>query len=253
MVSLNSEQMAALPGWFLPERPGPLVGSHVLLTGHGAVWADRWPAPRALLAEVAGNYSLSGDAAALRPADLPPLAGFIEAPAPFVPLLRAACPGLVDWLRVITALPSDADIDRERFTPPPGALVRPLALEDAGLLAGLSPDLRWISNTWGGPAGLAGSGRVWGALIAGRLVSVAGTFFAGWQYEDVGVATEPAFRRQGLNAACAAAVCRDIRARGCTPSWSTSVDNPASLGVAEKLGFVRERMDWLYVMASEVS
>ena len=251
MLRLTSDQMAGLAGWFLPERPGPLVGSHALRTGHGSLWADRWPAPRALLAEVAGNYSLSGDAAALQPADLPPLAGFIEAPAPFVPLLRAACPGLVDWPRVITALPSQAELHPARFAPGAGARVRPLAAADAAALASLSAELKWIFKTWGSAAGLAGSRRAWGAFVAGRLASVAGTFFAGAQFEDVGVVTEPAFRRQGLNTAAAAGLCRDIRARGLTPSWSTSTDNTASQRVAEKLGFARQRMDWLYVTSLE--
>jgi len=81
---------------------------------------------------------------------------------------------------------------------------------------------------------------------------VAGTFFAGAQYEDIGVVTEPGFRRRGLNTACAAALCRDVRARGHTPSWSTSADNLASLRVAEKLGFVRHRSDVLIVTGVEV-
>ena len=252
MRRLTSDQLAGLAGWFLPERPGPLVGSHVLRTGHGHILADRWPAPRALLAEVAGNYSLSGEAAALQPADLPLLAGFIEAPAPFVPMLRAAFPGLVDWPRVILDLPGEAALGEVQFAPNAGARVRPLVPDDAGALAGLSPDAQWIFKTWGSAAGLAGSGRAWGAFVAGRLASVAGTFFAGAAYEDIGVVTEPAFRRQGLNTAAVAGLCRDIRARGLTPSWSTSTDNPASQRVAEKVGFIRQRTDWLYVTSLEV-
>jgi hypothetical protein len=39
--------------------------------------------------EAAGNYSLTGDATALTPADLQGrIAGYVEAPEPFVPLLR---------------------------------------------------------------------------------------------------------------------------------------------------------------------
>ena len=169
-------------------------------------------------------------------------------------LLRAACPGLVAWPRVIAALPAGADLDPARFAPlaPRGALVRPLQPADAEALAGLSDDLRWIGKTWGGLAGLASSGRAWGAFVAGRLASVAGTFFAGQEFEDIGVVTEPALRGQGLNTACAAGLCRDIRRRGGTPSWSTSADNPASQRVAEKLGFAWQRTDWLYVTASEV-
>ena len=252
MLRLTPAQLSGLAGWFLPERPSPLVGSHAILTGQGGAWADRWPALRVLLAEVAGNYALSGDAAALRPDDLPPLAGFIDAPQPFVPLLRAACPGLIDWPRIIAVLPASAALDPARLAAPDGARVRRLRPPDAQAVAGLSADLQWICKTWGGAAGLAGCGRAWGAFAAGRLAAVAATFFAGVHYEDVGVVTEPEFRRQGLNSACAAALCRDIRGRGCTPIWSTSPDNTASRRLSEKLGFVQQRSDWLYVTSSEV-
>ncbi len=252
MLPLTSDQIVTLASWFQPERPGPLVGSHIVQTGHGAGWADRWPAPRALLVEVAGNYSLAGDPSALRPADLTPLAGFVEAPEPWLPLLRAAGRHLVDWPRLIAFLPAAAALDPAHWALPANALVRPLLPADAAHLASLGPEAHWVSHTWGGPAGLAASGRAWGAFVAGRLVAVASTFLAGAQYEDIGVATEPAWRRQGLSAACAAALCRDMRARGRTPSWSTSADNLASLRVAEKLGFVRQRADWLYVTGVEV-
>src|SRR4051812_13377194 len=66
---LAPHQIAPLPDCFPPERVGRLVGSHVLHPGHGSAWADRWPAPRALLVEPGGNYSLAGDPAALVPAD----------------------------------------------------------------------------------------------------------------------------------------------------------------------------------------
>jgi RimJ/RimL family protein N-acetyltransferase len=252
MIRLTPDQVAGLADWFLPERPGPLVGSHLVLTGHGAAWADRWPAPRALLVEAAGNYSMAGDPGALRAADLPPLAGFIEAPGPFVPLLRAACGDLVAWGRVISELPGTAALDLARFAAPADALVRRLAAADEAHLAGLGPATNWVSKTWGGPSGLAASGHAWGAFVGERLASVAGTFFAGAQYEDVGVVTEPGFRGRGLNTACAAALCRDVRVRGHMPSWTTSADNPASLRVAEKLGFVRHRTDRLFVTGVEV-
>jgi RimJ/RimL family protein N-acetyltransferase len=48
-----------LRDWFVPDRPGPLVGLHVLQTGHGACFADRCPHPRAVLTDIAGNYALA--------------------------------------------------------------------------------------------------------------------------------------------------------------------------------------------------
>jgi hypothetical protein len=41
----------------------------------------------------------------------------------------------------------------------------------------------------------------------------------------------------------AAAVLTDIRARGHTPTWTTSPDNIGGLAVAERLGFLPERND----------
>src|ERR687886_807494 len=68
MLLLTPPQTATLRDRFLPDWPGPLVGLHVIQTGHGACFADRWPAPRALLTDTAGNYAFTGDPAALAPA-----------------------------------------------------------------------------------------------------------------------------------------------------------------------------------------
>lgn len=244
MIPLTRAQLATLRHWLLPERPGPLVAQHVANTGKGACRADRWPGPRALVAETGGNYTLAGDPSALRPDDLRGLiTGFVEAPPPFVPLLRSAFDDVHDWQRVILTL------DGEPAEPPAAAhAVRRLDPGDEGQLAALSAESGWISNSWGGPAGLAGSGTAWGAFVSGCLVAVACPFFVGSAYEDLGVATEPQARGQGLSTACAAAVCRDVRARGRTPSWTTSPDNAASLRVAEKLGFAPRRRDVLRVV-----
>jgi RimJ/RimL family protein N-acetyltransferase len=247
MLPITLDRLASLRHWFLPDRPGPLVGLHVLQTGHGACAVDRWPRPRALLVETAGNYALAGDPAALAPADLRGrIAGMVEAPAPFEPLLRAAFPDLKLWDRVVLALPGPPP------PPRPGEPVRRLAAGDAALLGGLSAEVAWVARTWGGPAGLAASGTGWGAFADGRLVSMACPFFIGERYEDIGVATEPGFRRRGASTACAAAVCHDIVGRGRVPSWTTSPDNLASLRVAEKLGFSPQRRDRLYVIEAEI-
>jgi GNAT superfamily N-acetyltransferase len=248
MIRLRPEQAATLRDWFLPDRPGPLVGLHVIQTGHGACFADRWPDPRAVLVECAGNFSLSGDPGALAPADLVErIAGFVEAPGPFVPLLRSAFPAARVWERVILDLAT-----APRFALPPGDVVRRLGPGDADHLRGLGPESRWIGKTLGGPEGLASSGWAWGAFAEGRLVAVACIFFVGDRYEDIGVATEPEFRGRGLSGACAGALCEDIRERGRRPSWTTSPDNAASLRVAEKLGFTRQRRDCLYAVGVSI-
>jgi RimJ/RimL family protein N-acetyltransferase len=243
MFQITPSQTATLKDWFLPEQPGPLIGPHLIQSGNGACFVDRWPAPRAVLVDTAGNSSLRGDPAALEPGDLASrLAAFFEAPDPFVPLLKQAFPDLIRWERVILELPGPPRLPATR-----PALIRRLTATDGYHLWGLSPESAWICKTWGGPAGLAGSGYGWGAFVAGRLVSVACTFFVGEHYEDVGVVTEPGFRGQGLSLACAGSLCLDIQARGRRASWGTSPDNTASYRVAEKLGFQLRRHDFLYV------
>jgi hypothetical protein len=246
LVPLTRAQLATLRHWFLPERPGPLVAQHVLGTGNGTCLADRWPDPRALVVQTGGNYTLAGDPGVLDPGDLRGrVAGFVEAPAPFVPLLLAAFGEVAEWPRVILTLEGPPGP-----VPAPGAghLVRRLGAADADALAALGPETAWIANTWGGPAGLAASGMGWGAFGGERLVAVACPFFVGAAYEDLGVATEPASRGLGLSPACAGEVVGDVRRRGRVPTWTTSPDNAASLRVAAKLGFVPRRRDRLLVV-----
>jgi RimJ/RimL family protein N-acetyltransferase len=250
MILITPEQTAALRDWFIPERPGPLVGIHVIQTGNGSCFADRWPDPRAVLVVTADNYSLSGEAGAVTPDELQPLIrGFVETSPPFVPILEAVFPEGKVWDRVIlekppsSHTPSLTGIEQRR-----NLQVRSLKPADVQDLQGLSHDSAWISNTWGGAKGLASSGCAWGVFVDGRLASVACTFFCGEKYEDIGVVTEAEFRGLGLSTACAAALCGDIEARGRRPSWTTSPDNIGSLRVAEKLGFEVQRNDRLYVI-----
>jgi RimJ/RimL family protein N-acetyltransferase len=246
LVPLTREQLAGLCHWFLPERPGPLIAQHLIATGNGSCLADRWPGPRALVVETGGNYTLAGDPGALDPARLRGLVeGFVEAPAAFEPLLAATARELHEWPRVILT-------QQDPGRPPPAPRgpheVRRLGPDDAGPLARLGEDSAWIADTWGGPEGLAAGGTAWGAFAGSRLVAVACPFFVATVYEDLGVATEPGFRRLGLSTACAGAVCQDVRRRGRVPSWTTSPDNTASLRVAAKLGFTLQRRDRLLVV-----
>jgi len=227
-----------------------MIAQHLLGTGNGSCLADRWPGPRALAVETGGNWALAGDPAAFDPAAVAGrVAGFVEAPAAFEPLLRAAARELHEWPRVIFTLEGPGG----PAPAPRGApRVRRLGPGDAGPLAGLGSETDWIASTWGGPGGLAASGTGWGAFDGRRLVAVACPFFVGQGYEDLGVATEPGFRGLGLSPACAWAVCQDVRRRGRVPSWTTSPDNTASLRVAAKLGFRRQRRDRLLVVDAPV-
>jgi RimJ/RimL family protein N-acetyltransferase len=248
MIEISRAQLDMLSQWFRPEAPGPIVGSHVLHTGIGQAWVDRWPDVQAVVVEATDNLVMVGDPAALDPSALAHhVAGFVAAPEAFVPLLETAYPTLVKWQRVIGTLSG------EPVEPPAvDAELRRFQASDADDLEMLSAESVWISKTWGGGRQLAKSGYGWGAWVDGVLASVACTYFLGDTYEDLGVVTEPEYRAEGLSTACSYELCLDVISRGRIPSWSTSTDNPSSWRVADKLGFVHQRNDWIYVVGREV-
>jgi hypothetical protein len=144
MLELDRRDTESLRGRFLPERPGPLVGMHVIQTGHGRCLADCWPNPRAILVEAAQNYALLGDLAALTPESLRPhVEGFVEAQESFAPLLKAAFGQITVWERVIFSLRA-----APRYTLPRGFVVRRLRPDDAPYLEGLDPETSWVYKTW---------------------------------------------------------------------------------------------------------
>ncbi len=248
MIQLTDKQAASLKPWFLPDRPGPLVGLHVINSGHGQIFADRWPQPRVVLANANGNMALAGDPEAWQPADLRgQIVGMVDAPPKFRPLLESSFPDLQVWRRVI--LTHEGDVPQISTAP---LSLRRLRPPDDAMLREIHPDISWISTTWSGVEGLASSELAWAAFDGRRIVSVACTFFVGETYEEIGVVTEPAYRGRGLSYACAAALCGDIYNRKRRPSWSTSPDNMASLRVAQKLGFQVQREDILYVIGIEI-
>lgn len=248
MIELKAVDYETLHGWFGDEGPGDMAGQHVLNTGQGRVFVDRWPEPRVALATYGDGCSLRGDPLALQASDV--CSGFFDAPPAFEPALREADPGLVLWERVYLVLAQGEETSPLRL--PSGAVVRRLAAGDVSALRGLREESSWISHSWGGPAGLAGSGYAFGAFRDGQLVSVACSFEIGDRYEDIGVVTEAGFRGQGLAGACAERLCSEIFARGRVPSWSTVRENTPSLRVAEKLGFTLARTGVIYAVNKAV-
>jgi len=246
MIQCNPHQVFSLRKWFEPEKLSWFVGTHLINTGNGACFVDRWPNPKAVLVDVAGNYSMLGDPDALKSSDLRNrVIGFIDAPKRVYPLLKEAFSDIIIWDRVIYKMdnPSRTNEDCE---------VHKLGASHKHSIWGLSPESSWISKTWGGPSGLVTSGYAFGAFVSGRLVAVACTFFLGNKYEEIGVVTEREHRGRGFAVACASKLTQEIQSRGHIPIWSTSTDNKSSIRAAEKTGFKLDSKGVLYVVGIEI-
>ncbi|MEU8761976.1 GNAT family N-acetyltransferase [Streptomyces sp. NPDC048659] len=220
---------------FLTAGPGTAaLAEHVLATGHGRWWSDRADRPRLVGVSCAGHTLLAGDPTALPAAALAPFAGqHVEAPDRFLPALGAAFERLTPWERMLY-------VHRVPVTGPQlpwGVTVRRLTPADTPALAALDPTMAWIHAGWGGPGGLAGSGRGWAAFRRDRVLAVACTRFAGSAYEDVACVTAPEERRRRLTLACVTGLTADIAARGRTASWCCSRDNRPSRLLAWTAGF----------------
>ncbi|MER5889132.1 GNAT family N-acetyltransferase [Streptomyces sp. NPDC001941] len=210
------------------------LAEHVLTSGHGTWWTDRPVRPRVVAVTCGGHTLLAGDPDALTPADLAPLAGqCVEAPAPFLPLLRSAFPLLHTRDRMLYVQQAPPLPTR----PVRGVSVRRLCPEDGSALAAADSALHRTYATWGGPHALARSGYGWAAFRKGRLLAVASSRFAGSRYEDVACATVTAERRRHLAAACVAGLSADVTARGRSATWSCSRDDRASRLLAWTSGF----------------
>ncbi|QHC23109.1 GNAT family N-acetyltransferase [Streptomyces sp. GS7] len=235
------EHTPSLEGWFAGGPPGALaLAEHVRTSGIGQWWTDRATGPRALAVACADHLVLRGDPQALEPAVLDGLAArYVQAPARFLPVLGRAFELVVPWERMVYVHRVPVAAQRT----PRGVTVRRLVPGDAPGLAALDPDTAWIHASWGGPAGLAASGAGWAAFRKGhlgqpeRLLAVACTYFQGTAHEDIACVTVPDARRQRLALACVTALCRDIAARGRTPTWTCSRDNRPSRLLAWTAGF----------------
>ena len=245
MRSVPADALPQLRPWFAPERPGPLIFEHVVRTGHGRCRVDRWPHPQVVLAELPGNYALavtraSGGRRSRRRGRVRRRSAGVAA--------RPAHPGSGN--RCVGPAGRRAPGRCGRSTP--GDHVRLLTPADAPALAALGAEDAWIHETWGGVAGLLAAGVAYAGIVDGGPVSIAVPFFVGGEYEDIGVVTVRAHRRRGLSTASAAAVVRDIRARGHVPTWTTSPDNTGSRAVAARLGFTHVRDDVLYAVRTPI-
>ena len=111
--------------------------------------------------------------------------------------------------------------------------VRLLTPDDAPLLESELRGTGYVSQSE-----MLAQGVAAGAIVDGRIVSLAHTSARSERYADIGVDTLEAFRRRGFARAAAALVAERIRQEGQTPVWSTGDHNVASLALARQLGFV---------------
>ena len=140
-------------------------------------------------------------------------------------------------------LQSHASIDRvwvgpayrfpERITPP--ANVIQLSREDAGLLKGDLADIRPELNS---PYPCL-------AIIENsQVVSICRSVRASARAHEAGVQTLTGYRRRGHATSVVAAWALAVRALNLIPLYSTSWDNIASQGVAQRLGLVQYGVDY---------
>ncbi|WP_432093239.1 GNAT family N-acetyltransferase [Streptomyces sp. bgisy100] len=244
MIELSPAQAAravASTGSFVPEPPGPAaLAPHIIVRGGaGRWWADRLATPRALAVRSADHCLLRGDPRVFDPLLLAPLDGtYVDAPDRFLPLLGAAFRRLTPWERMVYVLSETSPELSELPVPPSGLTVRRLGPADSSAILGAGSDLDWIAAPWGSAHRLLAGGHAWGAFDAGRrLLALAATYFLGSRYADLGVATLQSHRRLGLARACVAGLCRDLGARGLTPTWTAGRSNTASRGLAWTSGF----------------
>jgi GNAT superfamily N-acetyltransferase len=115
--------------------------------------------------------------------------------------------------------------------------VRELIPDDVALLEAAPLELRGCGFETS--LELLEEGVVACGLVSGRVVAVAYTSAISGGYADIGVYTASAWRGRGFATACASMVAARAQNMGLTPVWSTSEDNPASIKIAEKVGFER--------------
>lgn len=165
----------------------------------------------------------------------PPLGGIREAASrgrndllAFPENRRHVSEALPGWngVRALLHLPGE---DHQLPGVPEGS-VRQLAASEISAIEGLPPDLRSELD----PA--AGESPIVAALENGRPVAFCYAASRTESLWDVSIDTLDGFGRRGHAARCAAYLIK--RMRPLRPVWGAEETNPASLGLAAKLGFV---------------
>ena len=117
---------------------------------------------------------------------------------------------------------------------PPTNVIR-LSREDAGLLKGNLADIRPELNSLHPCLAIIENSQV---------VSICRSVRASARAHEAGVETLTGYRRRGYATSVVAAWALAVRALNLIPLYSTSCDNVASQGVAQRLGLVQYGMDY---------
>lgn len=117
----------------------------------------------------------------------------------------------------------------------PSPYVRLLTALDRRLLDGL-PESR-AGACWDGADVLLRDGFAAGAVLSGRLVSVAFTSACTGRYARIDAFTMPGWRRRGIATAAVALVAATAANRGLGPVWHCPTDSAAGLRLARALNF----------------
>lgn len=115
--------------------------------------------------------------------------------------------------------------------------VRRLTSRDVDILTGA--DQLLAGHGYPAAGDLLAQGVGAGAVVDGRLVSIAHSYAVTTRHVDIGVATLPQWRGRGLALAGAALVVRWARESGRVAVWSAGEANAGSLAIARRLGFRR--------------
>ncbi len=225
----------------LPEQPDRVASLHMLRRGMAHVWLEREageavtfvvqdrelpeapfgygnaPALWRVLQEVPGWQRVSVDTPLARE-----LVRCIE-------LARGVLPRVHGEVYLTLAA-------RPRRSDPPPA-VRRLTRRDADLIRRAPPALQGLS--FGSLEALLTEGTAAGAIVDGKLVSIAHTSGLTERYEELGAATLEAYRERGFATACASLVVDAIVGRSKIAVWRAGEEDRAALRIAEKLGFAR--------------
>lgn len=231
----------------LPTRPRAIAVLDGVLAG--AVWTDgsAHPGWAVVIESADGTVYAGGDVgsgaiarvfaeARTKSGDL--IVGFRE---PLDPLRRALPPDPYyagEAIDFTDRMPPEGEPRMEASALPPGFS---LSMVDAALL----PSLEWGDDT----LHAFGSARAWTERGIGSCVldasggvvahSLAGPRVRGWM--EMGVWTHEAHRRRGLGTLVSARTARACEASGARVWWNANADNAASITIARRLGFRRER------------